>query len=227
MVVYVENGELHNDWEAFLNHEYDPNEHISCRLLHYFYLGGVLQGIAEAAELPRVGLVKGGPSQYQDRSSNQPGYHAAHVVRVGEIKLKLGVEYTELFEALMIYIGHTQKVKAEVNVWYVIGGEIDRFQSSKLTALGEIDFRVKNNANEYRKVEGLLKKFNETIIPYLMNPEDNNVISVRRPLQHDWFEKYPFTAAKLYQEGHDGYRNVVDGVFQEYYKILKSGDKTN
>ncbi|XP_049542454.1 uncharacterized protein LOC125955363 [Anopheles darlingi] len=132
---------LYGDERSYQNRVHNPLDHIVNRLKRYFVFGGTLQAIAEYTELLRVGLVQGGAVQYQDRSSEVPGTHAAHVIRVGEINSELWNTNETLFNATRNYIGHTQNVIIDANKFWGIGGELDRFQSSNLTVLNGINFR--------------------------------------------------------------------------------------
>lgn len=103
--------------------------------------------------------------QYQDRSSERNGYHAAHVVRVSDIHstLKYGNRYTRYYNELRNFGGHTHIVRIYANVWKGLGGDIDRLQSELLDELNIIDFSSDLNS----QAEKILKNVRDCFIATL------------------------------------------------------------
>ncbi|XP_076676897.1 uncharacterized protein LOC143373477 isoform X2 [Andrena cerasifolii] len=135
-----------------------PIGHIVARFERYIRFGGMIQRISEDTGIDRSDVVKGGPSQYQDQHSNRgkEGIQAAHLIRVGEINANLTPSH---FEELKNFIGHTQNVSKEWNYWQGVGGGIDRYQSSSLRQLAEIDFSGDWTNQNKRAIENIRSYF--------------------------------------------------------------------
>uniref|UniRef100_A0A182MG17 RanBP2-type domain-containing protein n=1 Tax=Anopheles culicifacies TaxID=139723 RepID=A0A182MG17_9DIPT len=139
----------HGSRDEYNRRVQDPDKHISERLVRYFRFGGILQAISEETNIPRVELVTGGASRFQDQSSGLgQSVHAAHIIRVGAINSKLKNKSPSLNRALQNYIGHTQNVLRAANAWHGIGGDVDKYQSNNLNILATIDFNGRYNDNE-------------------------------------------------------------------------------
>ncbi|XP_049288360.1 uncharacterized protein LOC125766432 [Anopheles funestus] len=203
----------------------DPNKHISIRLLRYFVFGGILQAISEDTGISRTELVTGGASTRQDQYSGKgiEGIHAAHVIRVSSINEKLKKENESLYTALANYIGHTQNVVKDVNVWRGIGGNIDLFQSSNLTLLAKIDFSGKLtdlNKDIVLVLQATFRKIVDTYV--LMKSYKTSDTSKKKELEDMKETVYLVNERMLFENGTAGYIMVKDGNFTKRYNRKRS-----
>ncbi|XP_035780478.1 uncharacterized protein LOC118460347 [Anopheles albimanus] len=185
-------------------------QHIKKRCKRYFKFGAILESISTLTGIRQQDLVTGGPSQYQDQSSGHGlDYHAAHIIRVGEINDELKRNHRPLYEALTNFIGHTQVVAREANLWRSIGGSIDRVQSDRLILLSRIRFRGfmdESNQSAIRMVLIMLKKaikdhaeLSSAAMEWLTESfEDEGVL-------------------ELFKYGKEVYNSVVNGEFLKSY----------
>uniref|UniRef100_A0A182Q278 Uncharacterized protein n=1 Tax=Anopheles farauti TaxID=69004 RepID=A0A182Q278_9DIPT len=204
----------HGTREGYSKRVRDPSKHISTRLVRYFWFGGVLQAISEETGIARDKLVTGGASQFQDQSSGRGrGIHAAHVIRVGTINSQLKSKSDSLNRALQNFIGHTQNVLREANVWHGVGGDIDRYQSDKLTALADVDFTGPLEPTNRRKVEDLITPFREIIDKYVQSGD----AQAKTVLEEDKVTVYCVGPMMLFEEGKAGYDMVKNGDFVKHY----------
>uniref|UniRef100_U5ELQ7 Putative hyp37.3 secreted salivary gland protein n=1 Tax=Corethrella appendiculata TaxID=1370023 RepID=U5ELQ7_9DIPT len=129
--------------------------HLLSRFTRFFRLGGIIQRISGITGISRTNIIQPGGSQYQDRNSSTPGWHAAHVIRAGTIHSSItGRQRTELEN----FLGHTQDVPRWANV-DKIGQLIDQFQSENLNELAKIDFSGELNSADKIIIIELIKKF--------------------------------------------------------------------
>uniref|UniRef100_A0A182VPH7 Uncharacterized protein n=1 Tax=Anopheles merus TaxID=30066 RepID=A0A182VPH7_ANOME len=202
--------------DAYRRRVRDPNKHISARLVRYLTFGGILQAIAEKTNLPRDRLVAGGASQFQDQHSGQGRtVHAAHIIRVGTIDQRLGTQDSALHTALTNYIGHTQNVLRAANAWHGVGGEIDRFQSNNLDALGRIDFNAPFDRDQRIAVEQLIERFRDVITAYVRDGTHEE--SDKQILDDDKMIVNCMLPLMLFEEGKAGYDMVTSGDFVAHY----------
>lgn len=206
----------HGTREGYSRRVRDPNQHISARLVRYFWFGGILQAISEETGIARDKIVTGGASQFQDQSSGLGmGIHAAHVIRVGTIDKGLRSKSASLTRALQNYIGHTQNVLRDANVWHGVGGDIDRYQSDKLSKLADIDFNGALEPTNRRKVEDLITPFRDIIDKYVQNGSGD--AKVKKVLEEDKVTIYCVGPLMLFEEGKAGYDMVKNGDFTKHY----------
>uniref|UniRef100_A0A9I3EI53 Uncharacterized protein n=1 Tax=Anopheles dirus TaxID=7168 RepID=A0A9I3EI53_9DIPT len=209
---------IHGTREAYNLRIRDPNQHISTRLVRYFRLGGILQAIAEKAGIERTKIVADGSSQFQDQSSGRGHtHHAAHLNRVGAIHS--GLKDENLKRALQNYIGHTQIVLSEFNVWHGVGGDIDRYQSENLVKLAGIDFNGAMEPSNRRTIEDLITSFRAIIDKYVQNGSGD--AKVKKVLEEDKLTVYCVGPLMLFEEGKEGYDSVKNGEFVKNYDPRK------
>ncbi|XP_052890837.1 uncharacterized protein LOC128299039 [Anopheles moucheti] len=210
---------VHGTREEYYNRvRNDPDKHISARLLRYLIFGGILQAISEKTKIPRSELVKGGAVQFQDHNSKTPGTQASHIIRVGAISKKLQEESPTLNKALENYIGHTQIVPTNINVWHGIGGAIDKYQSSNLTILARIDFNGENLDSSDNDLTLLRNNFFDVIDKYsnAISSADSNI----NQLNEDRDTVYLIDECMMYDEGKKGYEMVKSGQFESHYNKI-------
>lgn len=209
------NEQEHITKSHFHDRVHDPNKHVAARLLRYFRLGGIVEAISEKTGIDRATLLKGGASQYQDKSSNMGfDYHAAHIIRVGAIDSKLEKESPSLHKKLKTFIGHTQNVAKIWNVWYGVGGEIDRYQSSNIGVLSTIVFKEDSlDPDDQRTVETLIHDFRRIIDKYI--PAGTETDEFNKLLEKEKVLVYCVTTNMLHREGKQGYEMVTSGKFLE------------
>ncbi|XP_049288364.1 uncharacterized protein LOC125766436 [Anopheles funestus] len=202
--------------EEYYRRVRDPDKHISARLVRYFRFGGILQAISEETEIPRDKLVEGGASQFQDQSSGLgQTIHAAHIIRVGAINNKLQKKSASLNRALQNYIGHTQNVLRAANAWHGVGGDIDKYQSSKLGVLATVDFTGTLDTDDQRTVETLVTDFRAIIDKYVH--DGTHTSDDKKILNADNVIVYCVLPLMLHQEGKAGYDMVKNGEFVTKY----------
>ncbi|KAL1379302.1 hypothetical protein pipiens_014998 [Culex pipiens pipiens] len=110
--------------------------HLDDRFTRFIRLGGQIHYIAKKTRVPRNAIVRAGPSQFQDQTSGQGSeFHAAHIIRVGDISAEIGESYCTFLKK---FAGHTQIVPRYANLG--IGQDIDKIQSQYLPKLLEVDF---------------------------------------------------------------------------------------
>nr|AAO74843.1 hyp37.3 putative secreted salivary gland protein [Anopheles stephensi] len=210
--------------EEYYNRVRDPNKHISTRLVRYFTFGGILQAISELTGIPRVELVAGGSSQLQDKTSGLGGMkHAAHIIRVGTISRKLMDANESLNRALENYIGHTQNVLRDVNVWSGIGGALDRYQSSNLTVLAKVNFNGTLCDNRDRIV-AVATPFHQIITQYVLKKTSEDK-GEEKKLEDDKVTGFLIGPAMLFEHGTMGYRMAMNGTFEAHYKRRQQAKK--
>ncbi|KFB37429.1 AGAP001989-PA-like protein [Anopheles sinensis] len=208
---------LHGERKCYNLRVRDANQHIATRLTRYFVFGGILQAIAEQTQIPREDLVSGGPSQNQDQSSGRgPKYHAAHVIRVGSIDGRLKQKNASLNTALQNYIGHTQNVIKAANVWHGVAGQIDLFQSGKLSELAKIDFGGAFEPTNRRKVEDLMTEFRKIIDTHVNS--GNQAQEEQSELDAAKIAVHCAGASMLFEAGKEGYQMVKSGNFETHYE---------
>uniref|UniRef100_A0A182VYZ4 Uncharacterized protein n=1 Tax=Anopheles minimus TaxID=112268 RepID=A0A182VYZ4_9DIPT len=194
-----------------------PDKHISIRLLRYFTFGGILQAISEDTAIPRDGLVTGGASKFQDHSSGRgQGVHAAHIIRVGSINKELKRKHEALNKALENYIGHTQNVDRDLNVWNGVGGAIDRYQSRNLNMLATINF---NGAlcDNWDNITTLQAAFRQIVDKYVLENLANSDALTQNNLEDIKEKVYMIDACMLFENGTAGYEMVKSGKFVQHY----------
>ncbi|XP_050087587.1 uncharacterized protein LOC126572378 [Anopheles aquasalis] len=201
---------LHGTEEEYDHRIVDPQQHIQKRCKRYFKFGAILEGISTLTDIQQQDLVTGGPSQYQDQSSGHGlDYHAAHVIRVGEINEELKSDHRPLYNALANFLGHTQVVAREANLWRGIGGSIDRAQSDRLILLSRVRFRGLMDGSNQSAIRMVLRMLEKAI-------KDHVELS---SAAMEWL-KESFKdegVLELFKYGKEVYNSVVNGEFLKRY----------
>ncbi|XP_001868942.2 uncharacterized protein LOC6052717 [Culex quinquefasciatus] len=125
-----------SEQNELLNSPEHVGAHLDDRFTRFIRLGGQIHYISKKTRVPRNAIVRAGPSQFQDQTSGQGSeFHAAHIIRVGDISAEIGESYCTFLKK---FAGHTQIVPRYANLG--IGQDIDKIQSQYLPKLLEVDF---------------------------------------------------------------------------------------
>uniref|UniRef100_A0A9I3EH09 Uncharacterized protein n=1 Tax=Anopheles dirus TaxID=7168 RepID=A0A9I3EH09_9DIPT len=200
----------------------DPKKHISSRLMHYFWFGGVLQAISEESRFPRERIARGGLSKLMFLQSGVRSYnipYSANIVSLFNIQPLVKCWNKPVYRALVNYICGTENVADDGRVWRQVHRQLDRFQSENLPALSEIDFNGEYDENNLHKVEALITAFRDVIDKYVQSSDAKE--NVTKAMEDEEVTIFCISPAMLLEEGATGYNMLKNGTFVERYDRIE------